>query len=204
MLSTPLCNGSTYKIQPGRAAVLIAGALGSLVPVACAGGSSIGPPVNAPVTAKQAPMSSLTAPATTPPTSPPSATLSSSPTGIQTSTPSPGPRKARLVPTSMTFYCVQATVGCVIIDPNPQTATLTNVGGATLVITSITLTNVCVLRCYPMFFSESNTCPASLWPGESCRIAVLDKVPGFFTAYGTLLVHDNAADSPQVLSLTAR
>lgn len=82
----------------------------------------------------------------------------------------------------------------------PQAVTISNSGDAPLVISNITIENSSGSD-----FTQSNNCypyPRSLAPGESCSISV-----GFFPgAYGvrqgSLLVYDNAADSPQRAHLT--
>ncbi len=77
------------------------------------------------------------------------------------------------------------------------TATLTNVGGATLAITSIVIDK-------HLIFSQSNNCGASVDSGQSCSIAVgfhpssLDKV------FAEVDITDNAAGSPQILALSGQ
>jgi len=75
----------------------------------------------------------------------------------------------------------------------PQAATLTNTGGATLTITSIGATGD---------FAQSNNCGSTVAAGAICTINVTftPTAPGART--GTLSVTDNAAGSPQSLSLT--
>jgi hypothetical protein len=76
----------------------------------------------------------------------------------------------------------------------PQSVTLTNSGGATMTISSITV---------PSGFTETNNCGTSLAALANCTINVTfaPAVPGSFT--GTLSIADDASGSPQTVSLTA-
>jgi hypothetical protein len=86
----------------------------------------------------------------------------------------------------------------------PQSVTLSNAGDATLVISNITVENP--QNSSGSDFAQSNNCypfPRSLAPGESCLINI-----GFFPGEygvrrGSLVVVDNASDSPQRVPLTA-
>lgn len=109
---------------------------------------------------------------------------------------SPNP-VVKLDPTALIFLCsihLGGACGCT----GPQTATLTNVGGATLAIDSILKGNV-----NDGFFSESNSCGASVEAGQSCAISVsiLPKLLGDDS--DELKITDNAAGSPHVVSLFA-
>jgi hypothetical protein len=85
----------------------------------------------------------------------------------------------------------------------PQTVTVTNSGTAPLVISNITIDNP--MTSSGSDFTQNNSCfpyPRTLVPNESCVITV-----GFFPGeygfrQGTLMVFDNAADSPQRVPLT--
>jgi hypothetical protein len=74
-----------------------------------------------------------------------------------------------------------------------QTVTLTNAGGATLTITSITVSS---------YFKESNKCSAPLSPGANCTISVAFEPTAFQAYTGTVTVTDNAGNSPQTVSLS--
>jgi probable HAF family extracellular repeat protein len=103
-----------------------------------------------------------------------------------------------LNPGSLGFKCVQYQYLCYC--NSPQIVTLTNVGGATLGIESIALANR-----NDGFFSENNTCGASLEAGQSCDINVTVGRPSQLgNVFDKLDVTDNAADSPQALALDGR
>ncbi len=74
-----------------------------------------------------------------------------------------------------------------------QTATLTNTGGQTVTISSITTSGA---------FSETNNCPSSLGVGVSCQIQVTFTPVAAGSASGTLSITDNATKSPQKVTLT--
>jgi hypothetical protein len=74
-----------------------------------------------------------------------------------------------------------------------QTVTLTNTGVATLTITSITTTGD---------FSATNTCGNSVAAGSRCSIIVTFTPTTTGTRTGTVSIVDNAAGSPQTVSLT--
>lgn len=74
---------------------------------------------------------------------------------------------------------------------------VTNVGG-----TALTITNIVFAGADPGDFSQTNTCSASLAPKGTCTISVTFK-PGAKTARtATLVVTDNAVNSPQRISLS--
>lgn len=96
-----------------------------------------------------------------------------------------------LDPPVLGFTCSLQGLACSCTPP--ETATLSNVGGATLVIDSIVTVNG--------FFPQSNTCGTSIEPGQSCAITVTfhpNAIAGFL---GEVKVTDNAANSPQALDL---
>src|SRR2546425_763316 len=94
-----------------------------------------------------------------------------------------------LIPPSLSLTGNQ-TVGTTSL---PLPVTLTNSGNAALTITSIVASS--------NFFQTSN-CGNSLAAGASCTISVTftPTMPGLLT--GTISITDNAADSPQKISLT--
>jgi len=85
----------------------------------------------------------------------------------------------------------------------PQSVTVTNSGTAPLVIANITIDNPATSS--GSDFTQNNSCfpyPRTLVPSESCLINV-GFFPGEYGArQGDLLIFDNAADSPQRVSLT--
>jgi hypothetical protein len=74
-----------------------------------------------------------------------------------------------------------------------QTVTLQNTGGASLNISRIETSGD---------FAETNNCPGSLDPAGSCAILVTFSPTMNGTRNGTLTVIDDAANSPQTVSLT--
>src|SRR3989441_4117762 len=106
---------------------------------------------------------------------------------------------AMLAPSSLTFGAENPA------GPYPpQSVTLSNSGDASLIISNIHIENPGTSP--GSDFTQTNSCypfPRFLAPGESCTIYV-----GFFPGEygvrrGTLLIFDNAADSPQRVPLTA-
>jgi Abnormal spindle-like microcephaly-assoc'd, ASPM-SPD-2-Hydin len=80
---------------------------------------------------------------------------------------------------------------------SPQTVTLTNAGTATLAITNVAVT--------PADFGMASTqtnCGSTLAAGSMCSIGVFFDPTAVGTRTGTLSVTDNAAGSPQTVTLT--
>jgi Abnormal spindle-like microcephaly-assoc'd, ASPM-SPD-2-Hydin/Protein of unknown function (DUF1573) len=103
-------------------------------------------------------------------------------TGNQT-----GNAAVTLSPTTLTF----AVQNNGMTSP-PQTVTVTNSGTAPLVVSSVQTTSQ---------FAASSACPASVQPGSTCTIQVTFTPSASGTQTGTLTITDNAANSPQTLSL---
>ena len=99
------------------------------------------------------------------------------------------------LPDGLGFRCRATVAGCQC--DSPKTATLTNVGGATLIIDGISTTP-------PFIFQHTDTCGASVEAGQSCSISVTFHPSGLDFFSGELTVNDNAADSPQGVSLSAQ
>lgn len=101
--------------------------------------------------------------------------------------PPPSPSVA-LSPASLTFgtQFVQTTSA-------PQTITLTNGGTAALAITNLTASGD---------FAQTNTCGTSVAAGASCSISVSFTPTSAGQRSGTVTIADNAANSPQTVSLT--
>jgi hypothetical protein len=99
----------------------------------------------------------------------------------------------KLDPASLSFECKGTVAGCQCTAL--ETTTLTNVGGATLAIDSLSVSG-------PFFtVRPADTCGASVDAGQSCTIhAGFDPV-SVGTFHSTLDISDSAADSPQVVSL---
>jgi len=98
------------------------------------------------------------------------------------------PPAASLSPSALTF----GSQGVGATSP-PQTVTLSNTGGAPIAIAGITTAGN---------FAESNNCGSSLAPGASCAISVTFTPQQTGSTSGTLALSDNAAGSPQTVSLT--
>ena len=82
----------------------------------------------------------------------------------------------------------------VVFTTSPAlTATLTNTGSGTLSISRISLTGP---------FSQTNNCGTSVVGGGSCTFTVTFRPTTIGTLKGTILVTDNASNSPQLLALT--
>lgn len=109
---------------------------------------------------------------------------------------SPNP-VVKLDPPGIGAVCFQGfDGGCACTYTPGRKATVTNVGGAPLVISSVALfhgTN---------FFSQTNSCSAALETGQSCEIDVDFRPTQIGNFKDEVLISDDAADSPQVLGLS--
>ena len=83
------------------------------------------------------------------------------------------------------------------IHHTPSSVTLSNTGGAALAITGITISGT-----DSGDFSQTNTCGSSLAAGATCTISVVFTATASGTRTATLSLMDNAAGSPQSVSLT--
>jgi probable HAF family extracellular repeat protein len=101
---------------------------------------------------------------------------------------------AQLIPSSMRFVCDTHFPGGCKAKNLMRTATLTNTGSNTLVISSITISFLNV------GFSETNDCPKNVSPGKSCTITVTYHPEQIST--GHVFVNDNVIGSPQTISLS--
>jgi uncharacterized repeat protein (TIGR03803 family) len=95
-------------------------------------------------------------------------------------------------PTSLSFP--NQTVG---VSSSPQTTTLTNSGSFPLTITSIQITGA-----DSGDFGQTNNCPSSLQPNNSCTISVTFTPIATGSRSAAVSVTDNAPGSPQSVPLT--
>jgi hypothetical protein len=93
-----------------------------------------------------------------------------------------------LNPSSMTF-----STQLINTTSSPQTATLTNTGSQDVTISSISTTAQ---------FGQTNNCPSSLPPNNQCQIKVTFTPTTEGQVNGQLSVTDNAAGSPQTVTLS--
>jgi len=93
-----------------------------------------------------------------------------------------------LLPASLTF-----PVQVYGMSSQPQSVTLTNVGGQPLQISNIAITGA---------FNQTNNCPPSLPAGSGCTFQIVFTPTGAGALNGTLSLTDNATGSPQVVSLS--
>ncbi len=100
--------------------------------------------------------------------------------------------QATLNPSTIAFP--STTAGTV---SSAQTATLSNTGTATLAISSITLGGAS-----PTAFAKSTTCGSTLAPSANCTISLTFAPASAATYSASLTVADNAANSPQSITLT--
>ncbi len=75
-----------------------------------------------------------------------------------------------------------------------QTVTLTNTGTVDLVVTAVSITGD--------FAIDSNTCVSTISAGGNCTVGITFSPTAVGTRTGSLTFTDNAADSPQSLTLT--
>ena len=99
---------------------------------------------------------------------------------------------ATFSPTSLSFG--NQTVG---VSSSPQTTTLTNTGNLPLTITSIQITGA-----DSGDFGQTNNCPSSLQPNNSCTISVTFTPIATGSRSAAVSVTDNAPGSPQSVPLT--
>ena len=98
------------------------------------------------------------------------------------------PAAVALSPSSLTFS--SQAIGT---TSAAQTVTLTNTGGTSLSTSSIATSQP---------FAETNNCPVSLVGGASCSISVTFTPHASGIASGAVTISDNAAGSPQSVTLT--
>src|SRR5207253_3152190 len=99
---------------------------------------------------------------------------------------------AKLSPTSLNFGSVFE-----FTTSPAQTVTLTNVGTTSLIITGIAITGT-----NAGYFAQTHTCGSSLAAGASCTISVTFRPTVSGTLTAVLSITDNAAGSPQSVTLT--
>jgi len=95
---------------------------------------------------------------------------------------------AALVPASLSFPSLQINQ-----TSSAQTATLTNNGNATLVISYIAISAA---------YAETNNCPGSLGIGSSCTFSITFTPTAGGASNGTLSITDNAPGSPHTVALS--
>jgi hypothetical protein len=74
----------------------------------------------------------------------------------------------------------------------PQTVTFTNAGNATMTISGVTISGE---------FTQTNTCGSSLDAGASCTFSITFTPTATGAQSGQILITDNAAGSPQAITL---
>lgn len=95
---------------------------------------------------------------------------------------------ADLTPASLSFPSLQINQ-----TSSAQTATLTNNGNATLVISNIAISAA---------YAQTNTCPGSLGIGSSCTFSITFTPTAGGASNGTLSITDNAPGSPHTVALS--
>ncbi len=95
---------------------------------------------------------------------------------------------ADLVPASLSFPSLQINQ-----TSSAQTATLTNNGNATLVISNITISAA---------YAQTDNCPGSLGIGSSCTFSITFTPTAGGASNGTLSITDNAPGSPHTVALS--
>jgi probable HAF family extracellular repeat protein len=112
-------------------------------------------------------------------------------TSLSTTAAISAPNEA-LTPTSLSFGTV--AIGTISAA---KTVTLKNIGTASLTISSIAITGTNAAN-----FAQTHTCGTSLAVGASCTISVTFNPTASGTRTAALSVSDNAAGSPQKMSLS--
>jgi len=97
-----------------------------------------------------------------------------------------------LSPASLTFGQQNTST-----TSSPQTVTLSNIGNASLSISSVGMGGA-----NPGDFAQTNTCGSSVAAGANCTISVTFTPSAAGSRSASLTVNDNASGSPQAVSLT--
>ncbi|MGA7872045.1 MAG: choice-of-anchor D domain-containing protein [Candidatus Binatus sp.] len=121
------------------------------------------------------------------------ATGTATPTATRTATPTATPTPVAVgavKPTSLSFG--KSAIGT---TSAAKTVTLTNSGAGSLSVSSISAT---------AGFIQTNTCSSPLLAGKSCSISVKFAPTVIGTISGSLTINDNAANTPQVVSLSGK
>jgi sugar lactone lactonase YvrE len=79
----------------------------------------------------------------------------------------------------------------------PKAVTLTNTGA-----TALTITSIAIAGTNPLDFVQTNNCPGSLQPNTGCTISVTFKPTAKGSRSGSVVITDNAQNSPQSISLS--
>ncbi|HXE12539.1 MAG TPA: LamG-like jellyroll fold domain-containing protein [Bryobacteraceae bacterium] len=82
------------------------------------------------------------------------------------------------------------------VQSSPQTVTVTNTGAASLTISSVTVGGTNAVD-----FSQTNTCSAAIAVNGTCTVSILFKPTATGARAATLSLADNAASSPQTVTL---
>jgi hypothetical protein len=120
-----------------------------------------------------------------------SSSVYSASTGVAHVTVTPAPPAATLSSTSLSF---STSVGATSAAQNIQ---LSNTGGSALTISAVTLSGSGATA-----FAQSNNCGTSLAMGATCSFVVTFSPSNATNYSATLSIADNAADSPQSVSLS--
>lgn len=80
---------------------------------------------------------------------------------------------------------------------SPQTVSVTNIGGAPLTITDISISGL-----YPGDFAQTHTCGAVLAPAESCAVSATFTAGAAGGRSATIVIASNAPGAPHTVSLT--
>jgi hypothetical protein len=104
-------------------------------------------------------------------------------------------------PTTLGLSTVSLDFGSqpVAMASSPAAITLTNTGNTTLNITKLALTGTDAGN-----FSQTNTCSASVAPGNKCTIAVLFTPSENGNLRASLAISANVVNSPQSVALTGK
>jgi hypothetical protein len=97
-----------------------------------------------------------------------------------------------LSPTSLTFSSTNVNAQ----NPTPQTVTVNNTGTGTLTINTVMVTGT-----NPASYAQTNTCGTPVAAGGNCTITVTFMPAAEGSLPATLTITDNAANSPQMVSL---
>ncbi len=86
----------------------------------------------------------------------------------------------------------------VVMSSAAKVITVTNIGGAALSVTGVTVTGTQAAN-----FVQSNTCASSVAPGATCKISVIFTPTAGGAASATITIDSNASTSPTTVAVSA-
>jgi Abnormal spindle-like microcephaly-assoc'd, ASPM-SPD-2-Hydin len=198
MTCAPDTSTTFYGVfQPYQAHIFLVGDVASATPAACSTPaptpSATLTPTATPTSVRtpvRTPVATRTATATKTPTATPTSTRTATPTVSATPTPTATPGALSVSPARLKFGAQKLGT-----TSRARTLKVTNRGAEVVSFTAMQVVGD---------FAQTNTCGASLAALNSCTINVTFKPTAMGKRTGDLPLHDNAANSPQVVSFSGK